>query len=120
MQWCTLQPTLTEIHTDIFTHSHVNMKKILVTGGNKGIGLAIVKLLLRDFPDTFLLLGSRDVSRGEAAVKQLVTELGKERHQIFAHHMKEIFSQALLTPADCRWFTLTCAAARVSPWRWRA
>ena len=96
------------------------MKKILVTGGNKGIGLAIVKLLLRDFPDTFLLLGSRDVSRGEAAVKQLVTELGKERQKIFAHHMKEIFSQALLTPADCRWFTLTCAAARVSPWRWRA
>ena len=118
MQWCTLQPTLTEIHTDFFTH--VNMKKILVTGGNKGIGLAIVKLLLRDFPDTFLLLGSRDVSRGEAAVKQLVTELGKERQKIFAHHMKEIFSQALLTPADCRWFTLTCAAARVSPWRWRA
>ena len=59
------------------------MKKILVTGGNKGIGLAIVKLLLRDFPDTFLLLGSRDVSRGEAAVKQLVTELGKERQKIF-------------------------------------
>ena len=82
VQWCTLQPTLTEIHTDIFTHSHVNMKKILVTGGNKGIGLAIVKLLLRDFPDTFLLLGSRDVSRGEAAVKQLVTELGKERQNV--------------------------------------
>ena len=72
------------------------MKKILVTGGNKGIGLAIVKLLLRDFPDTFLLLGSRDVSRGEAAVKQLVTELGKERRQIFAHHMMKYFRRSCL------------------------
>ena len=53
------------------------MKKILVTGGNKGIGLAIVKLLLRDFSDTFLLLGSRDVARGQAAVKELLSELGK-------------------------------------------
>jgi len=52
------------------------MKKILVTGGNKGIGLAIVKRLLREYPDTYLLLGSRDVQRGEAAVKELVTELG--------------------------------------------
>jgi len=54
----------------------LRMKKILVTGGNKGIGLGIVKKLLDDFPDTYLLLGSRDVQRGEAAVKQLVGELG--------------------------------------------
>jgi len=52
------------------------MKKILVTGGNKGIGLGIVKKLLDDYPDTYLLLGSRDVQRGETAVKLLVAELG--------------------------------------------
>jgi len=53
------------------------MKKILVTGANKGIGLGIVKKLLRDFPDTYLLLGSRDVARGEAAVREILSEMGQ-------------------------------------------
>jgi len=52
------------------------MKRILVTGGNKGIGLGIVKKLLRDYSDTFLLLGSRDPKRGEEAVKEVIDELG--------------------------------------------
>ena len=52
-------------------------KVILVTGANKGIGLAIVSRLLSDFPDTHLLLGSRDVTRGQAAVQQLVGDLGE-------------------------------------------
>ena len=46
-------------------------KRILVTGGNKGIGLAIVTKLLQDYPDTYLILGSRDVRRGQAAVAQI-------------------------------------------------
>ena len=50
---------------------------ILVTGANKGIGLAIVKRLLKDYQDTHLLLGSRDLGRGEAAVQQLVGDLGE-------------------------------------------
>ena len=53
------------------------MKTILVTGANKGIGLAIVRKLLREFPDTCLLLGSRDVERGSSAVKTLLAELGR-------------------------------------------
>ena len=53
------------------------MKKILVTGGNKGIGLGIVKKLLRDFSDTYVLLGSRDVGRGEAAIKEILMEMGR-------------------------------------------
>ena len=53
------------------------MKVILVSGGNKGIGLAIVSRLLSEFPDTHLLLGSRDKQRGEAAVHELVTQLGQ-------------------------------------------
>ena len=52
------------------------MKRILVTGANKGIGLAIVTKLLQDFPDTYLLLGSRDVGRGQAALQQVVEQLG--------------------------------------------
>merc|ERR1712013_73958 len=46
-------------------------KRILVTGGNKGIGLAIVTKLLQDYPDSYLILGSRDVRRGQAAVAQI-------------------------------------------------
>jgi len=52
------------------------MKRILVTGANKGIGLAIVTKLLQDFPDTHLLLGSRDVGRGQDALQQVVKQLG--------------------------------------------
>lgn len=49
-------------------------KKILVTGGNKGIGFALVKRILHDFPDTFVLLGSRDIGRGEVAVREIKEE----------------------------------------------
>ena len=41
------------------------MKRILVTGANKGIGLATVENLLQNHPDTFLILGSRDEKRGD-------------------------------------------------------
>ena len=54
------------------------MRRILVTGANKGIGLAIVKKLLQGFPDTQLYLGSRDVERGERALQEVVKELGGE------------------------------------------
>lgn len=47
------------------------MKKVLVTGGNKGIGYAVCETLLRDFPDVAVLLGSRDAARGRAAVEKL-------------------------------------------------
>ena len=44
------------------------MRRILGTGANKGIGLAIVKKLLAVVPDSHLYLGSRDVERGKRAV----------------------------------------------------
>ena len=50
------------------------MRRILVTGANKGIGFALVRRLLNEFNDTFIYLGSRDISRGEAAVKSLIEE----------------------------------------------
>ena len=37
------------------------MKSVLVTGANKGIGLAIVDAILREQPRYRVLLGSRDV-----------------------------------------------------------
>lgn len=55
------------------------MKKIiLVTGANKGIGKAICKKILTDHLDTFVLLGSRDKDRGEAAMQSLVCEIGDD------------------------------------------
>lgn len=47
------------------------MRRILVTGANKGIGLAIAKAILEDHTDTFVYLGSRDRARGDEAAKGL-------------------------------------------------
>ncbi|HEU5073010.1 MAG TPA: SDR family NAD(P)-dependent oxidoreductase, partial [Polyangiaceae bacterium] len=48
------------------------MRRILVTGGNKGIGLAIVSAILAEHDDTFVFLGSRDPGRGHGARDTLV------------------------------------------------
>lgn len=50
------------------------MRRILVTGANKGIGLAIAKAILERAPDTFVYLGSRDVERGRTAAASLGAE----------------------------------------------
>jgi len=50
-------------------------KTVLVTGANKGIGRAICKTLLSKHSDVHVLLGSRDISRGEATVKSLESEI---------------------------------------------
>ena len=47
------------------------MRWVLVTGANKGIGLAIVEKLLQDFNDVSVFLGSRSVERGKAAIASL-------------------------------------------------
>ena len=52
------------------------MKRVIVTGANKGIGLAIVKRLLEQFPDVFVYLGSRDQGRGLTAIEQLESDVG--------------------------------------------
>jgi NAD(P)-dependent dehydrogenase (short-subunit alcohol dehydrogenase family) len=48
------------------------MRRILVTGANKGIGLAIAEAILKEHADTFVYLGSRDRERGRAAAAGLV------------------------------------------------
>ena len=48
------------------------MKRILITGANKGIGLATVAKLLDSYDETFLLLGSRDSKKGQEALNSLV------------------------------------------------
>jgi carbonyl reductase 1 len=69
--------------TDALT---VTMRRILVTGGNKGIGLAVCERLLIEWKDTYVLLGSRDASRGQGAVQSILDKLGdqaKDRLQFF-------------------------------------
>ena len=48
------------------------MKRILITGANKGIGLATVKKLLESYSDTYVLLGSRNFTRGKQALENLL------------------------------------------------
>ncbi|MCG8557065.1 MAG: SDR family NAD(P)-dependent oxidoreductase [Proteobacteria bacterium] len=48
------------------------MRRVLVTGANKGIGLAIVEAVLDNQADAFVLLGSRSAERGRAAVAGLI------------------------------------------------
>ncbi|CAN0032247.1 unnamed protein product [Laminaria digitata] len=50
------------------------MQRFLVTGANKGIGLAVVKGLLDADKTAFVFLGSRDAGRGQNAVQSLITE----------------------------------------------
>src|SRR5688572_25721724 len=50
------------------------MRSIMVTGANKGIGLALASEILRQHEDTFVWLGSRSVERGREAVAGLIAE----------------------------------------------
>ena len=56
------------------------MRRILVTGANKGIGRAIVKAILDEHADTFVYLGARDIGRGHEAAG----ELGTDRVEVVA------------------------------------
>lgn len=47
------------------------MRRILVTGANKGIGFAIAERILEEAEDTVVFLGSRDRGRGDAAAEKL-------------------------------------------------
>lgn len=48
----------------------------MITGANKGIGLATATAILEAYKDVSILLGSRDVSRGEAAMASLCQRQG--------------------------------------------
>ncbi len=51
-----------------------SIKRVLITGANKGIGFATVRAVLQAREDTFVFLGSRDAKRGAAARSALVAE----------------------------------------------
>lgn len=58
------------------------MRHILVTGGNKGIGLAICQAILEHDEHTRVILGSRDSERGEAAINRLLEVQGGWRERL--------------------------------------
>jgi NAD(P)-dependent dehydrogenase (short-subunit alcohol dehydrogenase family) len=62
------------------------MRRILVTGANKGIGLSIVKAILGERADSLVYLGSRDLHRGRTAAAGLVAEHAewKDRLEVVA------------------------------------
>jgi len=59
------------------------MKRILITGANKGIGLATLKKLLESYSDTYVLLGSRDLARGKQALENLLKSDHKFKDRIY-------------------------------------
>ncbi len=50
------------------------MKRVLITGANKGIGLATARAILETRQDAQVLLAARDTGRGEAAIASLCEE----------------------------------------------
>ena len=50
------------------------LRKVLVTGANKGIGKRIATRILTDVEDSFVYLGARDAGRGAAAVADILAE----------------------------------------------
>jgi NAD(P)-dependent dehydrogenase (short-subunit alcohol dehydrogenase family) len=48
---------------------------VLITGGNAGLGLEIVKALAQESTSFNIIIGSRDVAKGEEAVTQVKTEV---------------------------------------------
>ena len=50
------------------------LRKVLVTGANKGIGKRIATRILTDIDDSFVYLGARDAGRGAAAVADILAE----------------------------------------------
>ena len=61
------------------------MRRILVTGANKGIGLGIVEAILSEHADTFVYLAARDAGRGQAAAAGLI-----DRHADWASRLSVV------------------------------
>jgi NAD(P)-dependent dehydrogenase (short-subunit alcohol dehydrogenase family) len=59
------------------------MRRILVTGANKGIGMAITIAILERETDTSVVMGSRSLERGRAALASIVGD-----HPDWAHRLQ--------------------------------
>ena len=50
------------------------VRRVLVTGANKGIGREICRRMLADVPDSYVILGSRNAQRGKDAVSTILKQ----------------------------------------------
>jgi NAD(P)-dependent dehydrogenase (short-subunit alcohol dehydrogenase family) len=50
------------------------VRRVLVTGANKGIGREICRRILADVPDSYVILGSRNALRGKDAVRTILKQ----------------------------------------------
>lgn len=71
-----LELLLLLLSTSAMAPAH-QIKSIFVTGGNKGVGRAIVERLLYEFEDTYVYLGARDTDRGLRACDEIKAKLPK-------------------------------------------
>lgn len=55
---------------------------VLITGGNAGLGFEIVKALVKSSRPYEILVGSRDVQKGESAIKQIQEEVPEHQSKM--------------------------------------
>jgi len=67
--------------------------RILITGANKGIGLAIVNRCLQDHSDTYVIMACRSTARGEEAIATITAEKPEWKERLMVLEMD--------TSSDC-------------------
>ena len=66
------------------------LRKFVVTGANKGIGLAIVRLLAQTQPQAIVYLTARNAERGTAALDELKRGMEKTVADRLRFHQLDI------------------------------
>ena len=76
------------------------VRRILVTGANKGIGLAIVNRCLADHKDTQVVMACRSASRGEAAAAELIAANPEWKERLLVLEMDTSSDASVVAAAD--------------------
>jgi len=76
------------------------IRHILITGANKGIGLAIANRCLHDHADTHVILGCRSTTRGEAAALELSAAKPEWRERVSVLQMDTSSDVSVKAAAD--------------------
>ena len=63
------------------------VRRILVTGANRGIGLAVVNRCLQDHEDAYVILACRTAARGDEAASQLIAAKPEWRERLMVVQM---------------------------------